>query len=121
ATLAHALGLPDGAGADRRRILECPEVTRLFDQEVARSNAHFGRYSQVKKYALLPDEWSVANGELTPTLKLKRKRILERYADVITRLYAGEEPLNQALDRCMPLPASRQTPLPGKLGPSAAT
>ena len=46
---------------------------------------------QVKKFALVAEEWTTSGGELTPTLKLKRRQILEKYAMEVERLYAGEE------------------------------
>jgi long-chain acyl-CoA synthetase len=59
--------------------------------EVARSigagNATLSRVEQVKNWALLPDEWSSETGQLTPTLKLKRAVIAERYRDEIEELY----------------------------------
>jgi len=54
-----------------------------------RCNARLARYQQVKRFALLPAEFSVESGELTPTLKLRRSRILERFADRIEALYAA--------------------------------
>jgi long-chain acyl-CoA synthetase len=118
AALAGALGLQDGVPAEREQILHRPEVKRLFDAEVARLNTNFGRYLQVKKYALLPVEWSIANGELTPTMKLRRKRIAERCAETIAGLYAGEEQLGEKLDRYEPAGRHR---VEGSLGPSATT
>ncbi len=49
----------------------------------------FSRYEQVKKFTLVPVEFSQEAGELTPTLKLKRRVLLARYADLIDRMYAG--------------------------------
>lgn len=118
AALATAFGLPDGAPAERGQWLHRAEVKRLFDAEVARLNTNFGRYLQVKKYALLPVEWSVANGELTPTMKLRRKRIAERYAETIAGMYAGEEQLTEMLDR---YEAAGRQRVEGTLGPSATT
>jgi long-chain acyl-CoA synthetase len=118
AALADALGIQDGAPAERGQMLHRPEVKRLFDAEVTRLNTNFGRYLQVKKYALLPAELSVANGELTPTMKLRRKRIAERYAETIAGLYAGEEQLTEKLDRYEPAGRHR---VEGSLGPSATT
>ncbi|MBV8969615.1 MAG: long-chain fatty acid--CoA ligase, partial [Verrucomicrobia bacterium] len=74
-----------------------PAVRELIEGEVAEANQHFGHYSQIKRFALLTDEWTVAGGELTPTLKLKRRTILERHADVIDSLYAGAEPAKELL------------------------
>jgi long-chain acyl-CoA synthetase len=68
-----------------------PCVRELIEGEVAKANQHFGHYSQIKRFALLNDEWTVAGGELTPTLKVKRRTILERHADVIDSLYARAE------------------------------
>ncbi|MBW0001784.1 MAG: long-chain fatty acid--CoA ligase [Verrucomicrobia bacterium] len=118
AALTGTLGLQDGTPAERGRILHRPEVKRLFDAEVARLNTGFGRYLQIKKYALLPSEWSIANGELTPTMKLRRKRIAERYAPTIAGLYAGEEQLAAKLDRYEPAGRRRAE---GSLGPSTTT
>lgn len=50
-----------------------------MDQEIAEINQVFGNWEQVKKIALLPAEFTIDGGELTPTLKLKRKKILEKY------------------------------------------
>jgi len=47
-------------------------------------------YMQVRKFAFVDEEWTQANGMLTPTLKLKRRIIMERFADAIDRLYAGK-------------------------------
>ena len=48
----------------------------------------FNHVEQIKKFELLPDEWTVDGGELTPTLKLKRKVIMEKYRDAIERIYS---------------------------------
>lgn len=55
----------------------------------ARCNAQVARYQTIKKFELLPVEFSVDGGELTPTMKLKRGPISEKYADVIAKLYEG--------------------------------
>ena len=65
-----------------------PEVFALIESEIRRLNIHFGQYLQIKKFVLLSAEWSVASSELTPTLKQKRKRILEKYAHEIESIYA---------------------------------
>lgn len=63
-------------------------VLALFTNEIATYNPFFNHVEQVKKFVLLPSEWTVEKGELTPTLKLKRKVIRERYANQITRVYS---------------------------------
>ncbi|HEY4813243.1 MAG TPA: long-chain fatty acid--CoA ligase [Chthoniobacterales bacterium] len=77
---------------DRTEISKHPKVVELIQSELARCNQRFGRYSQVKKFALLNEEWTIASGELTPTLKLKRKQILKKHASEIADLYEKEEP-----------------------------
>ena len=77
---------------EKSEIVSHPKVLELIQTEVDRCNHNFGRYSQVKKFALLTDEWTTATGELTPTLKLKRKEILKKYADEIAAIYEREEP-----------------------------
>ncbi len=64
-----------------------PSVRQLFEKEIQGLNAQFGQWEQVKKFDLLPQEFSIDGGELTPTLKLKRKPIMERYAARIEALY----------------------------------
>ena len=54
---------------------------------VAAANERLARVQQVKRWRLLPVEWTAETGELTPTLKLKRRVVHDRYADVIESLY----------------------------------
>ena len=70
-------------------IVAHPEVNALIEAEIRRLNQNFGRYSQIKKFVLLEEEWSIAGGELTPTLKLKRRQLLKKYAREIESLYTG--------------------------------
>ena len=51
-------------------------------------NRHLAQFEKIKKFAVIPAEFSVATGELTPTLKVKRRVVLDKYADVIEGLYA---------------------------------
>lgn len=64
------------------------EVKKRIMEEINRMNPNFGQWEQVKKIELLPEEFSIANNELTPTLKLKRKVILAKYAHLINKIYA---------------------------------
>jgi long-subunit acyl-CoA synthetase (AMP-forming) len=56
---------------------------------VERANERLSRVEQIKRYELLPDEWLPGGDELTPTMKLKRKPIAEKYSAVIERLYSA--------------------------------
>jgi long-subunit acyl-CoA synthetase (AMP-forming) len=59
------------------------------EREVARGNERLARVEQVKRFAVLEDEWVPGGDELTPTMKLRRKPIAEKHAAAIERLYAG--------------------------------
>ena len=61
---------------------------RIFQPIVDQANSELAGYEQVKRFALLPAEFSVATGELTPTLKVKRRVVEERWKEVIEEIYA---------------------------------
>ena len=86
AALAAAVGAP--ADADRSALVSREDVRRRFDAIVDAVNADLPRHEQIRKYALVPAELSVATGELTPTLKLKRRVVAARWRDEIEALYA---------------------------------
>jgi long-chain acyl-CoA synthetase len=75
-----------------REIVADRQVNALIESEIQRLNEHFGHYAQIKKFVLLPEEWSLAGGELTPTLKLKRRQLVQKYTGEIESIYASEEP-----------------------------
>ncbi|MBL7765624.1 MAG: long-chain fatty acid--CoA ligase [Chitinophagaceae bacterium] len=64
------------------------DILKLIRTELDKYNKLFSAHEQVKKFQLLTNEWTIDGGELTPTLKLKRKKIAEKYADYILRIYA---------------------------------
>jgi long-subunit acyl-CoA synthetase (AMP-forming) len=65
-----------------------PAVVAQVDEEVQKANLRLSRVEQVKRYALLDEEWLPGGDELTPTMKLKRRPIAAKYADRIDELYA---------------------------------
>jgi long-chain acyl-CoA synthetase len=67
------------------------EVIKYFQQLIAEYNKGFNHIEQVKKFVLLPDEWGIETGELTPKLSLKRKVILQKYAQQIDAMYEGAD------------------------------
>jgi long-chain acyl-CoA synthetase len=70
------------------KALKMPEVQDKFAREVERMNQDFAQYEKIKKFRLLADSWTIEGGELTPTLKLKRRNILKTYHDVIEEMYS---------------------------------
>lgn len=71
----------------RSELIAHQEVREMLQAEVNACNTHFGQWEQIKKITLLADEWSPATGELTPTMKLKRKAIYTKYKDLIQAMY----------------------------------
>ena len=80
------------------QMVNDPWVRDLLSREIERLTAPLAQYEKPKRFALLEQDFTYANGELTYTLKMKRRIIEERYQDVIARLYADvEEPRPQRL------------------------
>ena len=69
-------------------LIKLPEVLALMQKQVDKYNVNFSHPEQVKKVSLLADEWTVDSGELTPSLKIKRKVIEKEYARQIEEIYA---------------------------------
>jgi long-chain acyl-CoA synthetase len=64
------------------------EVLKLYRELIDSFNKFFNHVEQIKRFELLPNEWTIESGELTPTLKLKRKVIMEKYKDAYNRIYS---------------------------------
>jgi long-chain acyl-CoA synthetase len=72
---------------DPARLAEDEQVRELIQSVVDELNAERSRYEQVKRFVILPRDFTMDAGEVTPTLKLKRRVVLEHFADSIERLY----------------------------------
>ena len=70
-------------------LIENQDLKNRLMEEINTYNKFFGDWEQLKKIELLADEWGVASGEMTPTLKLKRKFIMEKYKDKVAKIYNG--------------------------------
>lgn len=71
----------------REELVKNPEIIKLYRERIDARTAALGQVEKVKKFTLLPQEFSQENGEVTPTFKIKRKVISERYKDVINSMY----------------------------------
>lgn len=78
-------GIADGTNEE---LIRHPKVIELYKDLVESFNKYFNHVEQIKKFELLPNEWSVDSGELTPKMSMKRKVIMEKYRDPIERIYA---------------------------------
>jgi long-chain acyl-CoA synthetase len=79
----------NGVAVDsNEEMIKDPKVMNFYRQLVENYNQNFNHVEQIKKFELLPREWSIDTGEMTPKLSLKRKVIMEKYHDAIERIYA---------------------------------
>ena len=77
-------------GIECNSLSKAVQETILKDEilkEVENHNQNFGSWEQIKKIELTPDVWSIDDGHLTPTMKLKRKVVTEKYKDLIEKMY----------------------------------
>ena len=81
---ARKNGIPENSDVT---LLHHPKVIELYKDLVESFNKFFNHVEQIKKFELLPHEWSVDTGEMTPKLSLKRKVVMEKYRDAIERIY----------------------------------
>jgi len=74
-------------GTTNEEIITNPEVIKRIKQEVDTVNEKFGNWEKIKKFELTPDLWTVTAGHLTPTMKLKRKVVMEKYINLFHKIY----------------------------------
>ena len=74
-------------GKTNQEIISNPKVIARIQEEVDHLNAKFGNWEKIKRFELTPDVWSIDGGQLTPTLKLRRKIILEMYKPLYEKIY----------------------------------
>ncbi|HLM62140.1 MAG TPA: long-chain fatty acid--CoA ligase [Pyrinomonadaceae bacterium] len=72
-----------------------PRIINLIERQIAELTQNLSQYEKVKKVWLLENELTVEGGELTPTLKIKRRVVNEKYADIIEKIYANVEQANR--------------------------
>jgi long-chain acyl-CoA synthetase len=78
-----------GLAQDIPTLAKDPQIGALIQREIDRANAKYAQVEQVKKFTILDHDLAQATGELTPTLKVKRNVVNEKYKDVFDALYAG--------------------------------
>jgi long-chain acyl-CoA synthetase len=79
---------------DNIDLVELPEVIDKFTHEVREINKSLGEFEQIKRFRLVTEEWLPQTGELSPTLKLKRNVLTERYQYIINEIYSVREKEN---------------------------
>lgn len=75
-------------GTTNEEIIKNERVIKRFQKVLDQINEQFGNWEKVKRFELTPDLWTVESGHLTPTMKLKRKIVLEKYKDLFDKIYS---------------------------------
>ena len=75
---------------DHAKLASDPKVKKLYEGIIQKVNGSLAHFESIKKVTVVPEEWSVEEGELTPSLKLKRRVIVEKYKDQIAKMYAEQ-------------------------------
>jgi long-chain acyl-CoA synthetase len=78
-------GIP--IGNTNEEIISNPKLIERIQEEIDELNKKFGSWEQIKRFELTPDVWSIDAGHLTPTMKLRRKIVMEKYNDLYKKIY----------------------------------
>lgn len=79
------------AFANREELCKNPEITKFYTERIETLQQDLAHYEQIKRFVLLPHPFTMDNGELTNTLKVRRRVVYEHYAEAIERIYAEAE------------------------------
>ncbi|MSV31351.1 MAG: long-chain fatty acid--CoA ligase [Bryobacterales bacterium] len=80
-------------GQTLEELAASAEVLAAVKKSVRAANAQLAAYEQIKKFRVLPVEFSIEGGELTPTMKVRRSKVLEKFADKVAEMYAAKDDL----------------------------
>lgn len=75
--------------SSKTSMINQPEVKKFYRELIDGFNEQFNHVEQIKKFELLPEDWSIETGELTPKMSVKRKFILEKYKSYLDKIYSG--------------------------------
>ncbi len=78
-------------GETPQEIAKNPELKERIEKEIEQMNEHLGNWEQIKRIELTPEVWSIESGLLTPTLKLKRKAVKEKFKDLYDKMYGHHD------------------------------
>ena len=84
------------AFSNREELVHQPQVRKLYEGIIEELNKNLAHFETIKKVMLVPDEFSIATGEITPTLKLKRRVVENKYKQQIDQLYQEPHPVEAA-------------------------
>ena len=72
---------------NNQEFITAQEIVDLIQKEVDEQQKHFSNYERIRKFQLLPEPFTIENGKLTPTMKVKRKVVLEENKKIIESMY----------------------------------
>ncbi len=75
---------------DRRQLVSDPQVLALYEGIIAKVNEKLAQFETIKKFLLVPDEFTVADGQLTASMKMRRRAVEDRYREQIEALFATQ-------------------------------
>jgi long-chain acyl-CoA synthetase len=78
-------------GKDHAELITVPEVISVFNDEVSKINRSFSDWERINRIRLVPDDWSPATGELSASLKLKRKVVVSKYSELLDSIYSKKQ------------------------------
>jgi long-chain acyl-CoA synthetase len=74
---------------DNAQLIDLQEIYKQYQKEIDRFNKQIGKFEQIKRFRLIKDTWNVHTGELSPTLKLRRKYLYKRYDNVLKEIFSS--------------------------------
>ncbi|MGH9629869.1 MAG: long-chain fatty acid--CoA ligase, partial [Bryobacteraceae bacterium] len=84
-------GMESWKGKSPAELAAAPPVVQEVKQAVKRANKQLASFEQIKRYRILERDFSVDRGELTPTMKVRRKQVLENFQSAVSELYLGKD------------------------------
>jgi long-chain acyl-CoA synthetase len=75
-------------GSNNEKMIKDVSIKQLYEKEIESFNQYFNHVEQIKKFELLPHEWTIETGEMTPKLSLRRKIVMEKNNELIRKMYA---------------------------------
>ena len=90
---AAAEAIPGMKGKSIEQLAAAPEVLAEVKRAVQMANKQLAQYEQIRKHTVLPREFTIENGEMTPTTKVRRKKVLENFKEQIAAMYSSKEDL----------------------------
>jgi long-chain acyl-CoA synthetase len=88
--IKHLKGM-ENAGSRTAEVVNAEPVTKAVKEAVSRVNSQLADFEQIRRFRVLDRDFSIEHGELTPTMKIRRSRVLENHRELVSQLYLGRE------------------------------